>query len=445
MSNKRRFSIVSEKDVEANRCKKFAKSTVTSTHSVEHLLKSYYLTLPGTSSPQPYENLTKQEMNNLLERFFLSCRTEDGEDYKSSTLTTMRQNLIRAIKLSHNYNISSEQEFTGSNNVFINRLKHLKTIGKGDIHHHPDISPGDLKVIVGILSPENPKELQLLVWFYLQLFFCRRGLENADILKKSHYSIKVVDGKKCLTQMTDELTKNHRERDFSRIQGGMVTETNSEKCPIKLFEAYLSKLDPSCEYLWQLPLKKYSSDGMWYQRKAGKNTIKNFMKEITNICSLATKYTNHCIRATTCTLLGDIFSDIDIQSLSGHKFLSGLSCYKRVNDNQKMKMSASICTALGLHQSEDKISVNSSEVLPPETPHDQYQIVTETTQVASPQSVTLNAQLMEELPTLNDLDLDNFIFHQECKNAKTDSTTPSIFQGCRIGNIANINIHIHPK
>ena len=185
---------------------------------------------PTSTSPS-YEALSKVEMNKLLERFFLSCRLEDGSDYKASSMATMRQNLIRAIKLSHQFDLVGDEAFMSSSCVFINRLKTLKSSGKGDVSHHKDIPTSDLRKIITKLDEENPKQLMLLVWFYVHLFFCRRGMENVSVLKKDHYCIKVVEGKTCLVQNRDELTKNHREKDISRMQGSVVPEQNHQKCP----------------------------------------------------------------------------------------------------------------------------------------------------------------------------------------------------------------------
>jgi len=108
----------------------------------------------------------------------LSCHLEDGSDYKASSMATMRQNLIRAIKLSHQFDLVGDEAFMSSSCVFINRLKTLKSSGKGDVSHHKDIPTSDLRKIITKLDEENPKQLMLLVWFYVHLFFCRRGTEN---------------------------------------------------------------------------------------------------------------------------------------------------------------------------------------------------------------------------------------------------------------------------
>jgi hypothetical protein len=168
------------------------------------------------------------------------------------------------------------------------------------------------------------------------------------MLLKDHYVVKMIAGKKCFVQAQNELTKNHRENDMERADGAIIVEQSHSKCPILIFEKYLSKLQHDCPYLWQLPLSNYTCDGKWYGRKSGDNSIKQFMKKICKICNLSKLYTNHCVRATTCTILSSSHSDIDIQSVSGHKSLCGLSQYKRINDSKKMIMSQTMSNSLGL-------------------------------------------------------------------------------------------------
>ena len=110
----------------------------------------------------------------------------------------------------------------------------------------------------------------------------------------------------------DEMTKNRRENVTERVDGGMIVSTNEEKCPVACFKLYLEKLNPNCEYLWQKPNEKSKEKYWYFNAKCGHNTISLFMKNISIKCKLSKNYTNHCIRATTITLLGATFSDLDI-------------------------------------------------------------------------------------------------------------------------------------
>ena len=56
----------------------------------------------------------------------------------------------------------------------------------------------------------QPSTLQNKVFFKIMLFFCRRGRQNLCQLKKTDFEIKFnSQGKRCVVETTDELTKNH--------------------------------------------------------------------------------------------------------------------------------------------------------------------------------------------------------------------------------------------
>jgi len=163
---KRKFATITDSQVAANRKAKVAKRTEFASKSSEKLLIEYYMTLPSGSDVIPYQQLNKVKMNDLLEKFYLCCRTVDDDDYKASSMRTMRHNISRAVMESHNYDIIHDAEFATSNTCFSNKQKTLKETGKGAVNHHSDIPQTDLRKIVATLSPDNPVHLQLLVWFY---------------------------------------------------------------------------------------------------------------------------------------------------------------------------------------------------------------------------------------------------------------------------------------
>ncbi len=76
-------------------------------------------------------------------------------------------------------------------------------------------------------------------------------------------------------------------------------------CPVKSLKLYLSKLNPDNELLFQQPKQKVKPDDeIWYtSRPVGAKTISGFMSKLSTDAKLSKRYTNHCIRATTITLL----------------------------------------------------------------------------------------------------------------------------------------------
>ena len=114
-------------------------------------------------------------------------------------------------------------------------------------------------------------------------FFCNRGRENVRNFKVSDFTIFTdEDGLRYLTKR-DQLTKNHRENDDEATGGFMYEIPSSDRCPVKSFEIYVSKLQLSCEWFWQKPKASQPRDGneLWYcNSPVGINTLSNKMKTI---------------------------------------------------------------------------------------------------------------------------------------------------------------------
>ena len=108
----------------------------------------------------------------------------------------------------------------------------------------------------------------------------------------------------------------------------MYERPESPYCPVKTFELYMSKLNPALSCLWQRPraTEHFShSDEVWYCNvPLGKNTLGTFMRSIFKELKLSQKCSNHCIRETAVSLLGEcnfearhmcVFRDTNLRAL----------------------------------------------------------------------------------------------------------------------------------
>lgn len=142
---------------------------------------------------------------------------------------------------------------------------------------------------------------------------------------------------------------------------------------------YLSKLHPDSDDFFQRPKKLVDKNvSVWYSKQAvGRNTIGTFMSTISAKAGLKTRYTNHCIRATTVTRLRDSGIDPhDIVSVTGHRCVASIESYSKTNLVKRREMSHTLSKVLG-KQVDDK----SAGVLPrnpppkPLTPKTPVQVV----------------------------------------------------------------------
>ena len=132
-------------------------------------------------------------------------------------------------------------------------------------------------------------------------------------------------------------------------------------CPVKSFEIYLSKLSPKSDSLFQQPKSSFTQ-GEWYNgRPHGVNAISGFMSKISKAAGLSQSYTNHCLRATAVTVLGNSgVSAPDIIAVSGHKNVQSLIPYQRsISDSKRYSMS-SVLASYGKWHDSQVVSTASS-------------------------------------------------------------------------------------
>ena len=303
------------------------------------------------------EKMSKNELNELLTNFWPNARKKNGENYKKTALMGLRFGLQRHFLLKRDFDIINDGEFSKSNQVYEAAVVELKRQGFGRVDHHRPISKEDLEKIQSCYNPSSPdpKSLQQVVWFNLMFHLIRRGRENLRLLTKQTFAVQAdATGKKYVYQALDELDKNHRGKDQpddSPGEGRMYERPNSPYCPVKTFELYLSKLNPSLSCLWQKPKVRESfseSDEVWYcNAPLGKNTLATLMSSISKEIQLSYQYTNHCIRATGVSLLDECnFEARHIMRVSGHKSESSIRSYsRRLSEVKQKEISHSLSTA----------------------------------------------------------------------------------------------------
>ena len=171
--------------------------------------------------------------------------------------------------------------------------------------------------------------------FEVILYFCRRGQENLHPLKVSDFEIKIgADRYKYVQKITSELDKNHQGNsvisDIEGTGGKMYETSGNAMCPVASFAKYLSKRHNDIDRLFLHPKDGFvESESVWYRKEPiSTNTMAGFMKRLSHTAELSTEYTNHCIRATTITILNDSgFESRHIVTVSGQKNQASLTSY----------------------------------------------------------------------------------------------------------------------
>jgi hypothetical protein len=132
--------------------------------------------------------------------------------------------------------------------------------------------------------------------------------------------------------------KNSKEKGKRPI---MVAE-GGDRCPVATYKKYLSLLNPTFDRLFPQPTRNWKPSLPRYSCMArGKNHLGGVMRELSEEAGLSQIYTNHCVRATVCTMLdAEGVPAREIMDVTGHKSVSSLDHYiNKTSLKRKAEMS----------------------------------------------------------------------------------------------------------
>ena len=348
--------------------------------------------------------MSKQELNACLKCFYTSARKKDGTYYKSSSTKSIRAAIDRSLRFPPNnkpFSIISDPAFTEANKVLDAFVKDLRKTGKiAGVVHKRAISKEQLKKLFesGELGPAgslNPAQLQRTAWFYLGLFFGRRGRENQRQLTPAMLSLRKTP--QCVEYYELNRSQPGSLPAIKNHQGGLADAEDesdakifsvpgSERCPVKTLKNYLSHLNPTSNALFQRPRdgqsKKFNPthDKIWFcSVPLGITTLDNMMKKMSKRAGIEPQLTNHCLRATSVTVLSDHNCETrHIKSITGHKSDQAVESYnERPSIEQQQKMSLVLSDFIGnassggvtLVQGKENAVQQQCRPIPDEIPH----------------------------------------------------------------------------
>ena len=114
--------------------------------------------------------------------------------------------------------------------------------------------------------------------------------------------------------------------------GKMFAVPNSLRCPIKTVQNYLNQLNPELEIIFQRPREASSKfqaekDQVWFcNSPIDESTLGNMMRTMSLAAPIIPHLTNHCVRATSVTVLSDHNVEArDIKVVTGHKSTNSIN------------------------------------------------------------------------------------------------------------------------
>ena len=321
--------------------------------------------------------------------FYACVRQKNGTCFKIASLKAIRAALDRYLRQPpHNkpWSIVGDPEFSLANKtlnaVCVNMMKEGK-IGP-TIHKNPITNEQMQQLFntgqLGEAETKNPSQLLRTAWFYVTFYFGKRGRENQRKLSKQMLVLCETPGNRKYYELRRDLpgamlaTKNHQgglDDSADESDGKMFETPDSLRCPVKTLENYLKHLHPKLESLFQRPRLESAKfnpeiEEVWFcQAPIGQSMLNNMMKIMSQNAGIEPHLTNHCVRATSVTVLSD--SNIEarhIKSVTGHKSDQSIESYSvRPSFRQKENMS-NILSSFINESNEDMSLLPSKSVNP---------------------------------------------------------------------------------
>lgn len=305
-----------------------------------------------------FEHLDVSELALLLRNFYGEVNNKESGTYSKSSIIGIRAGINRHLQnppYNRTLNVTSDRDFMAANKVLAGRIKLNRERGLDVTKQKSAIAPADIDKMYQseVLSNKSPHALQYKVFFELALQFGRMGRDGLHSLHKDSFTLVKddLDESEYVTLSYNE-KRNNQNLDGKRreVDDRMYSQADDLNCPVKTFKLYMSKLHPDLDSFYQKPATHANvmSSNTWYTcRPVGVNTLSGFMKQISAKAGLSKVYTNHCIRATTSTVLSHAKINQNDTAVTGHKYPKSLLPYVNSTSNARRKSTSAILHSYG--------------------------------------------------------------------------------------------------
>ena len=306
--------------------------------------------------------MEKQELNECLTMFYAAVRREDGTEFKVSSLKAIQAAIDRYLRQPPNnkpWSIVGDSAFQKSSKVLNAICEQMMQDGKvGPTIHKNPITSEQLQQLyetghLGEWDTLDPcHQLLRTAWFYITFYFGKSGRENQRRLTSDMLVLRSTpQGRRYYEFRSHLASKNHQgglTDNPDESDGKMFEVPNSKSCPVKTLESFLKHLNPNLQALFQRPREvstkfQPQKEEVWYcNSPVRKSTLENMMKNMSTSAGIAPHLTNHCIRATSVTVLSDHNIEArHINTVTGHKSDNSIESYcSRASSQQKENMSS---------------------------------------------------------------------------------------------------------
>ena len=288
------------------------------------------------------------DLDKILEKFYGEVRNKDGGEYEPDSLRVMIAALGRYLKdCGYQKSIIRDREFCKSKEVLEGKAKRLREEGKGKRPNKARSLTQEEEELLwtnGKLGNKTAESLINTMWWLLTQYFGLRGRQEHHGMKVEDFTIgKDNDGLEYVEYIEGPTkTRNGGLSKKSRDFLPKMYATGDERCPVALFNEYLSRRPAALQNSGPFYLSiNLSNNNTWYKAQPmGTNRINEMMKRIVQGTQLEhqqqKKLTNHSVRKTVVNKLKSIVK------VTGHRNLQSLDDYDEGDEQEQQQMSSRI-------------------------------------------------------------------------------------------------------
>lgn len=299
------------------------------------------------------EKYSDSDFNNLIPRFILQVRDNNGCKYKPKSLfelTLSLQQYINSKRILTNHsqiNFLKDQKFATICGILDSEMKIEAKEGNAICSKKSaGVITEEMEELLwqtGVLGTKDPNTLRNTLLYLIGVNFALRGVQEHTSLKLSHFAIVEIDNIKTL-RYTETSSKTYSGgiscmHVKPKVVSAFPNNVNSERCVVKLYEKYLAHRPENVNRLYLKSLN-IIKDEIWYSSQPlGINTVKKVVSQMCRKAGFNGFFSNHSLRATAATrLFQHGVEEQLVAEVTGHRS-TVIRNYKRPNMTQLRNLS----------------------------------------------------------------------------------------------------------
>ena len=347
-----RFKLLTDDDRKNLGAKAVNKNTVRSTKT---WTKTFAEWATARNLPTPLEQYpTTEELDRVLGQFYSEVRQKNGREYEPDSLRVMQASLQRYLNEKRvRVNIIDGIDFKSSQQILEGRARELREQGMGKKPNASEFLTKDEEDMLwetGRLGRSSPAVLVRTVWFLLVQHFGLRGVQEHTTMRLDEFKRRRDENGKPFIEFVEDPTKTRGGglRPKQRPTNCKMFPSNDERCPVSMFDFYVSKRPPTMadsDRFYLTPKSSWHGSDWYFDRPMGHNTISSIMKKIVENTTIPStkKLTNHSGRKTLVRKLKKAkIAESSIIKVTGHTTTKGLNSYDPGDQEEFREMSNAI-------------------------------------------------------------------------------------------------------